>query len=294
MADQIVVMRDGLVEQRGEPLELYDQPGEPLRRGLHRLARDEFPARDAAARERRAQVELAGGVRVPAPRGAAGEDGQHGRLRHAPRAPRARDRRRRAFRPRWWWSSRRAPTRRSSRSSATPRSPRSSASATISARARRSASLPDHARTHLFDAESGKSLETGVDPNTTTEETTMSKFTRREFLKTTAGAAAAGTVGAGSALWTPDAFAQAQVDAGEGREAARAALEALRPGRRGHVDGEHQEVHREDRRRGARRQRGLGGRAAQGGGGGQRRQRPGHHHLDRSRTRTSIPTSWST
>jgi multiple sugar transport system substrate-binding protein len=38
----------------------------------------------------------------------------------------------------------------------------------------------------------------------------MSKFTRREFLKTTAGTAAATTVGVGSALWTPEAFAQAK------------------------------------------------------------------------------------
>ena len=38
----------------------------------------------------------------------------------------------------------------------------------------------------------------------------MSKITRREFLKTTAGAAAATSVGVGSALWTPEAFAQAK------------------------------------------------------------------------------------
>jgi multiple sugar transport system substrate-binding protein len=38
----------------------------------------------------------------------------------------------------------------------------------------------------------------------------MSKFSRRDFLKTTAGAAAAGSIGAGSALWTPEAFAQAK------------------------------------------------------------------------------------
>ena len=38
----------------------------------------------------------------------------------------------------------------------------------------------------------------------------MSKFSRREFLKTTAGAAAAGTLGVGSAVWTPEAFAQAK------------------------------------------------------------------------------------
>src|SRR5258705_450381 len=38
----------------------------------------------------------------------------------------------------------------------------------------------------------------------------MSKFSRRDFLKTTAGAAAAGTLGAGSAMWSQDAFAQAK------------------------------------------------------------------------------------
>src|SRR6202171_759583 len=38
----------------------------------------------------------------------------------------------------------------------------------------------------------------------------MSKFSRRDFLKTTAGAAAAGSLGAGTALWAPEAFAQAK------------------------------------------------------------------------------------
>lgn len=38
----------------------------------------------------------------------------------------------------------------------------------------------------------------------------MSKFTRREFLKTTAGAAAAGSLGVGSTMWSQDAFAQAK------------------------------------------------------------------------------------
>ena len=36
----------------------------------------------------------------------------------------------------------------------------------------------------------------------------MSKFSRREFLKTTAGAAAAGALGVGSATWSEDALAQ--------------------------------------------------------------------------------------
>ena len=38
----------------------------------------------------------------------------------------------------------------------------------------------------------------------------MSKFTRRDFLKTTAGAAAAGSLGVGGAMWSSDALAQGQ------------------------------------------------------------------------------------
>src|SRR3954466_3075207 len=36
----------------------------------------------------------------------------------------------------------------------------------------------------------------------------MSKYTRREFLKGTAGAAAAGSLGVGGAVWSESAFAQ--------------------------------------------------------------------------------------
>ena len=43
MADKIVVMHDGRVEQIGAPLELYDRPQNHLCRRLHRLAVDEFP-----------------------------------------------------------------------------------------------------------------------------------------------------------------------------------------------------------------------------------------------------------
>ena len=45
MADRIVVMRDGIVEQIGDPLQLYDTPGQHVRRGLHRLAGDEHRCR---------------------------------------------------------------------------------------------------------------------------------------------------------------------------------------------------------------------------------------------------------
>jgi multiple sugar transport system ATP-binding protein len=44
MADKIVVLNGG-IEQIGAPLELYDRPGQHLRRELHRLAVDEPDAR---------------------------------------------------------------------------------------------------------------------------------------------------------------------------------------------------------------------------------------------------------
>ena len=54
MADKIVVMHDGRVEQIGAPLELYDRAGQPLRRRLHRLAGDEHAHRPRRPRRRRA------------------------------------------------------------------------------------------------------------------------------------------------------------------------------------------------------------------------------------------------
>ena len=39
MADKIVVLNAGSIEQVGSPLELYKTPGQPVRRRLHRLAR---------------------------------------------------------------------------------------------------------------------------------------------------------------------------------------------------------------------------------------------------------------
>ena len=50
MADKIVVMHDGVVEQIGAPLDLYDRPRQPLRRRLHRLAGHELLIRRAGDR----------------------------------------------------------------------------------------------------------------------------------------------------------------------------------------------------------------------------------------------------
>ena len=46
MGDRIAVMNLGVLQQVGRPEELYREPGEPVRRGLHRLARDEPRARE--------------------------------------------------------------------------------------------------------------------------------------------------------------------------------------------------------------------------------------------------------
>ena len=49
LADRIVVLRDGRVEQVGAPMELYEQPGQPVRRRLHRQPEDELHRAEAAA-----------------------------------------------------------------------------------------------------------------------------------------------------------------------------------------------------------------------------------------------------
>ena len=45
MADKIVVLNGGRIEQVGAPMDLYPPPGLALCRRIHRLARDERPLR---------------------------------------------------------------------------------------------------------------------------------------------------------------------------------------------------------------------------------------------------------
>ncbi|NCV57729.1 MAG: sn-glycerol-3-phosphate ABC transporter ATP-binding protein UgpC [Betaproteobacteria bacterium] len=72
MADKIVVMRDGIVEQTGSPLELYDHPvnqfvagfiGSPAMNFLPGIVKGEY-------------VELEGGAKLPMPTNARARDGQ--------------------------------------------------------------------------------------------------------------------------------------------------------------------------------------------------------------------------
>jgi multiple sugar transport system ATP-binding protein len=76
MADQIVVMRDGVVEQRGQPLQLYDHPANLFVAGFIGSPAMNFLPGKLRRVNGAAQVELAGGVSVPAPRDTQGTDGQ--------------------------------------------------------------------------------------------------------------------------------------------------------------------------------------------------------------------------
>ncbi len=68
MADVIVVLNGGAVEQVGTPLELYQHPLNLLRRRVHRLSPDEFRAGDGEPRgESGITVALAGGAKLAVP-----------------------------------------------------------------------------------------------------------------------------------------------------------------------------------------------------------------------------------
>jgi multiple sugar transport system ATP-binding protein len=76
MADQIVVMRDGVVEQHGQPLELYDRPANLFVAGFIGSPAMNFLPGTLRYANGATNVELAGGLRVCAPDGVHGEDGR--------------------------------------------------------------------------------------------------------------------------------------------------------------------------------------------------------------------------
>ena len=53
MGDRVAVMKDGVLQQCDTPRVLYDEPGQRVRRRLHRLAGDEPARRDGRRRRRR-------------------------------------------------------------------------------------------------------------------------------------------------------------------------------------------------------------------------------------------------
>ena len=77
MADEIVVMRDGIVEQSRHAARALRPAGEPVRGRLHRLAGDELHARRLAPRRQRCASGVRGRhLRCPSPCRRSGVEGQ--------------------------------------------------------------------------------------------------------------------------------------------------------------------------------------------------------------------------
>ena len=76
MADRIVVMRDGIVEQSGGPLELYDNPVNTFVAGFIGSPAMNIVPGTARVNGGAGTVEFTDGVRLPMPRGATATDGQ--------------------------------------------------------------------------------------------------------------------------------------------------------------------------------------------------------------------------
>ncbi len=76
MADKIVVMRDGIVEQTGAPLEVYDHPANQFVAGFIGSPAMNFLPGVLRRSGNDARVEFTGGISLPAPANAGGQDGQ--------------------------------------------------------------------------------------------------------------------------------------------------------------------------------------------------------------------------
>jgi multiple sugar transport system ATP-binding protein len=76
MGDQIVVMKDGRIEQTGSPLELYDRPANMFVAGFIGSPAMNFLPGTLRRSGDAARVELADGTQLPAPAGSTGADGQ--------------------------------------------------------------------------------------------------------------------------------------------------------------------------------------------------------------------------
>ncbi|WP_088348915.1 MULTISPECIES: sn-glycerol-3-phosphate ABC transporter ATP-binding protein UgpC [Rhodomicrobium] len=76
MADRIVLMRDGVVEQIGSPLELYDHPANVFAAGFIGSPAMNFLPGMLRRAGNELHVETARGIRLPLPSNAGGTDGQ--------------------------------------------------------------------------------------------------------------------------------------------------------------------------------------------------------------------------
>ena len=76
MGDQIVVMRDGRIEQTGSPLQLYDEPANQFVASFIGSPAMNFLPGTLRRGAGQAEVELGDGTRLAAPPGSSGDDGQ--------------------------------------------------------------------------------------------------------------------------------------------------------------------------------------------------------------------------
>ncbi len=76
MADKIVVMKDGVIEQTGDPLTLYDRPNNIFVAGFIGSPAMNMVPGTARVNGGPARVEFVGGVTLPLPHGATAADGQ--------------------------------------------------------------------------------------------------------------------------------------------------------------------------------------------------------------------------
>ncbi|HLX27907.1 MAG TPA: sn-glycerol-3-phosphate ABC transporter ATP-binding protein UgpC [Casimicrobiaceae bacterium] len=76
MADRIVVMREGIVEQAGDPLDLYDKPANTFVAGFIGSPAMNLLPGVARLNGGASVVEFEGGIRLPMPVGARADDGQ--------------------------------------------------------------------------------------------------------------------------------------------------------------------------------------------------------------------------
>ncbi|HUP29825.1 MAG TPA: sn-glycerol-3-phosphate ABC transporter ATP-binding protein UgpC [Usitatibacter sp.] len=157
MADQIVVMRDGLVEQRGKPLQLYDFPANLFVAGFIGSPAMNFIPGTLRRSNGATKVELPGGVSLPAPAGFAGSDGQKvvfgSRPEHLSLAPEGQGIPASVVVVEPTGADTQVFAKMGGTDMIAVVRERHEFRAGDSIRL-----LPDHARTHLFDAESGKSL----------------------------------------------------------------------------------------------------------------------------------------
>ena len=285
MADQIVVMNAGRVEQIGTPLELYDNPANLFVAGFIGSPAMNFLAGRMAMNGAELAVAVGDGIHLPMPLRAAVAEGREVivgvRPEHFARG------RQPACPPKWSWSSRPAPTRRYSASSRASTSPRWCASAMTFSPATAVRLKPECRPICSIRRAARGSPD---DSSFQLTEETMSKIDRRDFLKIISGPRR--RRGAGRAAARAAQAQSARDDAGSRRRAPSCACCAGSASCRATKTCGWQNTKKfsaADRRRGARRQRKLGRRAAEGGGRGQRRHRSRHHPVDRSTTRNLYP-----